>query len=71
MIPSLEAVRAISRERQDAIVVSTMSPNRYWETVTENPDRDLPIFGAMPGDSKAVAPVRLIVRRVTPSVSRP
>ena len=54
MIPSLEAVRAISRERNDAIVVSTMSPNRYWEAVTENPDLDLPIFGAM-GKASSVA----------------
>ena len=54
MIPSLEAVRAISREREDAIVVSTMSPNRYWEAVTETPDLDLPIFGAM-GKASSVA----------------
>ena len=47
MISSLDAVKAISRERGDAVVVSTMTPNRYWESVTENPDLDLPIFGAM------------------------
>ena len=54
MISSLEAVKAISRERDDAIVVSTMSPNRCWEAVTENPNLDLPIFGAM-GKASSVA----------------
>jgi len=38
MISSLDAVRAISRERGDAVVVSTMTPNRYWESVSENRD---------------------------------
>ena len=54
MISSLDAVRAISRERGDAVVVSTMTPNRYWESVSENRDLDLPIFGAM-GKASSVA----------------
>ena len=24
-----------------------MTPNRYWELISNNPDMDLPIFGAM------------------------
>jgi len=54
MISSLDAVRAISRERGDAVVVSTMTPNRYWESVSKNRDLDLPIFGAM-GKASSVA----------------
>ena len=54
MISSLDAVRAIARERGEAIVVSTMTPNRYWETVTQKADLDLPIFGAM-GKASSVA----------------
>ncbi len=54
MISSLEAARAIGRERGDAIVVSTMTPNRYWDAVSENVDLDLPIFGAM-GKASSVA----------------
>lgn len=47
MISSADAVKAINAERKDAIVVSTMTPNRYWEAVTENTELDLPLFGAM------------------------
>ena len=47
MISSLDAARAISDVRGDALVVSTMTPSRYWDTVSKNKDRDLPIFGAM------------------------
>ena len=47
MISSLDAARAISEVRGDALVVSTMTPSRYWDTVSKNKDRDLPIFGAM------------------------
>lgn len=54
MIPASEAVRAINRERGDAIVVGTMTPNRYWDRVTEKKDLDLPIFGGM-GKASSVA----------------
>ena len=54
MISSLDAVKAIARERGDAIVVSTMTPDRYWDSVTQNADLDLPIFGAM-GKASSVA----------------
>ena len=54
MISSLDAVKAIARERGGAVVVSTMTPNRYWESVTQNADLDLPIFGAM-GKASSVA----------------
>lgn len=47
MIPSLEAAKVINLERGDAIAVGHMTPNRYWEAVSEKPDLDLPIFGAM------------------------
>ncbi len=47
MISSFDAARAISRERGDALVVSTMTPNRYWDAVSDHKDLDLPIFGAM------------------------
>ena len=54
MIPSFEAVRAISRLRADAVAVATMTPNRYWEAVSERPELDLPIFGGM-GKASSVA----------------
>ena len=47
MISSADAAKAISDVRADALVVSTMTPNRYWDVVTTNKERDLPIFGAM------------------------
>ena len=54
MIPSFDAIRAINRERGQAIVVNTMTPNRYWTAVSGNPDLDLPIFGGM-GKASSVA----------------
>ena len=54
MISSLDAVKVINDVRADAVVVGTMTPNRYWESVTENPDLDLPIFGGM-GKASSVA----------------
>ncbi len=47
MLSGLEAAKAINGVRGDAIVVTTMTPNRYWSTVTDRPKLDLPIFGAM------------------------
>ena len=54
MISSLDAVKAINDVRADAVVVGTMTPNRYWESVTDKPDLDLPIFGGM-GKASSVA----------------
>ena len=53
-IPAFEAIKAINRERGDALVVGTMTPNRYWELVSDRPELDLPIFGAM-GKASSVA----------------
>ena len=47
MIPSLDAAKIIQREREDAIVVTHMTPSRYWGLVSEKPEMDLPIYGAM------------------------
>ena len=54
MILIQDAIDAINRVRDDAIVVGTMTPNRYWASVSDNPDLDLPIFGAM-GKASSVA----------------
>ena len=54
MISSLDAVRVINEARENAVVVGTMTPNRYWEAVSEKPDLDLPIFGGM-GKASSVA----------------
>lgn len=54
MISASEAVMAINKHRGDALVVGTMTPNRYWELVSDNPQLDLPIFGAM-GKASSVA----------------
>ena len=47
MIPAFEAVKAIHDRRGDAVIVSTMTPSRYWDLVTDRPELDLPVFGAM------------------------
>ena len=49
-----EAINIISRERNDAIVVSTMTPTRYWQDVSNSENLDLPIYGAM-GKASSVA----------------
>ncbi len=54
MISSLDAAKAISDVRGDAVVVGTMTPNRYWEAVSDRRDLDLPIFGGM-GKASSVA----------------
>ena len=54
MIPAFEAIRAINSERDDSVVLSTMTPNRYWGAVSSIWDLDLPIFGAM-GKASSVA----------------
>ena len=38
MIPAFDAVKAINGLRGDAVVVGTMTPNRYWELVSERPE---------------------------------
>ena len=47
MISAADATRAIYSQRDDAVVVYTMSPVRYWEAMSEDPALDLPIFGGM------------------------
>ncbi len=47
MLSGLEAAKAINRVRGDAVVVATMTPNRYWAEVSDAPDLDIPVFGAM------------------------
>ena len=54
LIPAFEAIEAINRLRRDALVASTMTPNRYWTLVSERPELDLPVFGAM-GKASSVA----------------
>ena len=47
MIPSFDAIKAIGHQRGESIVLSTMSPHRYWRAISDKPDLDLPIFGGM------------------------
>lgn len=47
MISAFDAIRTINSQRDDAVVVYTMSPVRSCEAVSEEPDLDLPIFGGM------------------------
>ena len=54
MIPAFEAIKAINRQRGDAVVVGTMAPERYWRQVSERPDLDLPVYGGM-GKASSVA----------------
>ena len=54
MIPAFEAIKAINRHRGEAVVVGIMIPNKYWEQVSQRPELDLPIYGAM-GKAPSVA----------------
>ena len=54
MINGLDAIKAINDRRGEALVVGIMTPNRYWEQVSERPELDLPIFGGM-GKASSVA----------------
>ena len=54
MILINDAIDAINRLRDDAVMVSTMTPNLYWEQVSDRPELYLPIFGAM-GKASSVA----------------
>ena len=54
MLSGLDAAKAINHIRNDAVVVSTMTPNRYWSTISERPELDIPVFGAM-GKASSVA----------------
>ena len=47
MMESLEALKIISRHRQDHIVVATMTCNREWFPISTNPDFDMPMGGSM------------------------
>ena len=49
-----EAIKIISRERNNSIVVSTMTPTRYWQDISDVDHMDLPIYGAM-GKASSVA----------------
>lgn len=54
MIFISDAIDAINKIREDAVVVSTMTANLYWEQVSVRNELDLPIFGAM-GKASSVA----------------
>ncbi|MFC1977432.1 thiamine pyrophosphate-dependent enzyme [Chloroflexota bacterium] len=47
MMDSFEAQKVISRHRNNAIVVTTMTAQREWPQVSTNPDLDMPLNGAM------------------------
>ena len=47
MIASLDAINVVNDNRGDSIVVTTMTPARYWKGVTSRPDLDLPVYGSM------------------------
>ena len=47
MIPAFDAVRAIHRERGDALVVTTTTPTQYWRAVSDHNELDVPLPGTM------------------------
>jgi sulfopyruvate decarboxylase subunit beta len=47
MIAAIDAINAINDVRGDAVVVTTMTPARYWKHVTTRPELDLPVYGGM------------------------
>ena len=44
MISAIEAINAINDVRSSEVVVATMTANRYWESVSNNQEMDLPVF---------------------------
>ena len=54
VISAIDAITAINQVRGDSLVVSTMTPTRYWASVSDKPDLDLPVFGSM-GKASSVA----------------
>lgn len=54
MIAAADALRLISAQRGDALVVVTMSTARLWPSVSTCPERDLPISNCM-GKASSVA----------------
>ncbi len=59
MITASAAIKAINKERGNSIVVGTMTPVRYWEQISEKPELDLPVFGAMSKASSVALGVAL------------
>jgi phosphonopyruvate decarboxylase len=47
MMDPLAALRALTPYRGDAVVIPTMTAARMWAVVTERPELDLPLSGAM------------------------
>lgn len=47
MMDPLAALRALAPYRGDAVVIPTMTATRLWAQVSERPELDLPLSGAM------------------------
>ncbi len=47
MLTAIDALRVVERERDGAVVFTTMMGNRIWRQVSRNPELDLPVGGAM------------------------
>ena len=47
MIPSLEAIKAIHRHREQALVVSTMTGREEWDAISMDRSLDFPLIGCM------------------------
>jgi thiamine pyrophosphate-dependent acetolactate synthase large subunit-like protein len=47
MIEGMRAIEIIGAQRDDEVVVTTMSSARAWPTVSRRPDLDLPLRGCM------------------------
>ena len=47
MISAYDAMRAISRERGDALAITTCTPAQYWSAVSEQSELDIQLPGTM------------------------
>ena len=47
MIPAFDAIRAIHKQRGDALVVTTCTPTKYWRHVSDRSELDLQLPGTM------------------------
>ena len=54
MISQVDMMEVVEKYRGDSIVVATMTGNRGWRQVSKNPERDVPVSGAM-GKASSVA----------------
>ena len=47
MIYADDAINVINQYRTEEIVLTTMTPGRYWKEISKKPEIDFPVYGVM------------------------